>query len=126
MDFSGRNDGRALEDILLVPPPPSIPELELNNGDSDSDGDKFQLITPVVRDFPIDWTILLENIVCILSLFFINFVCVQNEDVSSWNILFIYFVKLNEIFNICFLLTFLRTKIVFIQCIYKKYTYIYY
>jgi hypothetical protein len=77
--FPGCNDGRALEDALLTPQPPSISELELGNGDgnSDGDGDEFQLITPIVRNFPIDWTILLENIVRILLLFLIIFcVCV--------------------------------------------------
>jgi phenylpropionate dioxygenase-like ring-hydroxylating dioxygenase large terminal subunit len=44
--------GGNLEVALLAPPPPVIPEMDM---------DEFR-VTRVVRDFPIDWSILLENI----------------------------------------------------------------
>jgi len=45
--------GGNLEKALLVPPPPRVPEL---------DEPGFKMINPFVRDFPIDWTLLIENI----------------------------------------------------------------
>ena len=44
--------GGNLEKALLCPPPPRVPELDLPG---------YRMV-PVVRDFPIDWAILLENI----------------------------------------------------------------
>ena len=49
--------GGGLEEALLAPPPPTVPELEK---------DGFRLSLEIVRDFPIDWTILIENIVSAL------------------------------------------------------------
>ena len=46
--------GGGLEEALLAPPPPIVPELEKEG---------FRLSLEIVRDFPIDWTILIENIV---------------------------------------------------------------
>lgn len=43
----------SLEDALLAPPPPKLPDIQ--------DDEPWKL-TPVVRDFPIDWPILVENI----------------------------------------------------------------
>ena len=48
--------GGGLEDVLSAPSPPTIPELDM---------DGFRFVSQVVRDFPIDWTVLLENIVSI-------------------------------------------------------------
>lgn len=42
------------------PPPPRIPELE-NYGTSTNNND-YRIIGPIIRDFPIDWTVLVENI----------------------------------------------------------------
>lgn len=44
--------GGNLEKALLCPPPPRVPELDLPG---------YRMV-PAVRDFPIDWAILLENI----------------------------------------------------------------
>ena len=44
--------GGGLEKALLYPPPPRVPEL---------DEPGYRMV-PAVRDFPIDWTVLIENI----------------------------------------------------------------
>jgi len=51
----GSGGGSGLEEALLRPPPPveMIPEIGK---------DGFRPVVQVIRDFPIDWTILLENI----------------------------------------------------------------
>ena len=46
--------GGGLEKALMAPQPPTINELDKQG---------YRYISKVVRDFPIDWTILLENIV---------------------------------------------------------------
>ena len=46
--------GGGIEEVVKALPPPSIPDLEK---------DGYRLSGEIVRDFPIDWTVLLENIV---------------------------------------------------------------
>ena len=43
------------------PPPPRIPELDNYETRTHSNSD-YRLLGPIIRDFPIDWTILVENI----------------------------------------------------------------
>ena len=51
--------GGGLEEALLAPPPPIVPELEK---------DGYRILIQAVRDFPIDWTVLIENIVSTIVL----------------------------------------------------------